>query len=90
MNDTQTSNETETKAPATSPVGVIEEKTTAVVHALRDVGATWADVGIGIGRVALENSARALGRTAKLLETLQEQLKRGEEHGKREEDRPAV
>ena len=40
-----------------------------------DIGLSWADAGIGIGKTALENSARALDRTAKYLSLYQERLK---------------
>lgn len=40
-----------------------------------DIGLSWADAGIGIGKIALENSARALDRTAKCLSLYQEKLK---------------
>ena len=43
---------------------------------LYDVGITWAQVGIGFGKTALETSARALDRTAKRLGDLQTQIKR--------------
>jgi predicted amidohydrolase YtcJ len=46
-----------------------------VASSLYDVGVTWAQMGIGLGKTALESLARALDRTAKLLGDLQTQIK---------------
>jgi hypothetical protein len=42
----------------------------SVVGALLDLGAAWAAHGLNAGKLSLENSARALEKTAKTLETL--------------------
>ena len=65
MNETQ-------NTTATKPRAAFDPS--ALVNALREVGATWAETGVGIGRVALENSAKALERTAKALLTIEEKL----------------
>ncbi|WP_437730930.1 hypothetical protein [Sorangium sp. So ce1335] len=57
-------------APATKP---------PFVETLRALGTSWAEVAIGYGRVALENAARALDRTAGKLGELQGKLKKGDE-----------
>ena len=46
------------------------------VNTLLEVGATWAETGIGFGRVALTSSAHALERTAKALLELEGKLRR--------------
>ncbi|MFS8068901.1 MAG: hypothetical protein ACMG6S_21280 [Byssovorax sp.] len=46
-----------------------------VASTLYDVGVTWAQKGIGLGKTALENLARVLDRTAKRLGDLQTQIK---------------
>jgi hypothetical protein len=83
MNETTNAAVQETSSPEAPPPAAehaerhaAEAAASSVVNTLCDVGATWAQVGIGIGKVALENSARALERTAKLLGDLQGQLKR--------------
>ena len=47
----------------------------SLVDALFDLGTAWAGHGIGYGKLALEESAKVLARTAKTLEALQERLK---------------
>ena len=47
----------------------------SVADTIVDFGILWADKGIGFGKSALENSARALDRTAKYLEEFQGRLK---------------
>jgi hypothetical protein len=49
-----------------------------VVEALREIGTTWAETALGYGRVALENVAHAIERTAEKLGELQDKLKKGE------------
>lgn len=66
-------NETQSTPNATKPRAAFDPS--ALVNALREVGATWAETGIGIGRVAIENSAKALERTAKALQVIEEKLK---------------
>lgn len=68
MNETQTQTKPGSEKAA--------HKASAFVDALFDVGATWAETGIGLGRVALQNSAEALTRTAKALEVLEEKFRR--------------
>ena len=46
----------------------------SLVDALFDVGTAWAGYGIGYGKLALEESAKVLARTAKTLEALQKRL----------------
>jgi len=59
------------------------DKPKSIVEALLDVGAAWAAHGLHAGRFSLENSARALERTAKTLETLARQFE--EKGGKKGE-----
>ena len=61
-------------APQASPAEA-PAATARVASTLYDVGVTWAQVGIGLGKTALENLARALERTAKRLGDLQTQIK---------------
>ncbi|MGK3986854.1 hypothetical protein WME99_27650 [Sorangium sp. So ce136] len=49
-----------------------------LVETLRALGTSWAEVAIGYGRIALENTARVLDRTAGKLGELQGKLKKGE------------
>lgn len=65
MNQTQNTTDTKPRA-AFDP--------SAIVNVLREVGAAWAETGVGIGRIALENSAKALERTAKSLLVIEEKL----------------
>ncbi len=53
---------------ATKKDGTREPKT--IVSALLDLGAAWAAHGLNAGKFSLENSARALEKTAKTLEVL--------------------
>jgi len=52
------------------------KKKSTLVDALFDVGTAWAEYGLNYGKFALESSAKALTRTAKALEALQEKLKK--------------
>jgi hypothetical protein len=45
-----------------------------LLDAALDVGSAWAEYGLDYGKFALENSAKALVRTARAIETLQQQL----------------
>ena len=47
----------------------------SIVDAVFDLGIAWAEVGLAQGKLALENSARALSRTAKTLGDLENALK---------------
>jgi hypothetical protein len=53
-----------------------EQKEGSFVDTLFDLGTTWADAGIGYGKIALEHTAKALEKTAKSLEQLQGKLKK--------------
>jgi hypothetical protein len=66
------SNETESDgaSPASPERGQDMNAAKTVVGALVDLGAAWAAHGLDAGRFSLENSARALTKTAKTLETL--------------------
>lgn len=63
---------TENTVEATAEV--TREKTETIVDALFDIGTAWAEAGVGYGKIALENSAKALSRTAAALATIQERL----------------
>jgi hypothetical protein len=52
------------------------KKTHPFVSAVVDLGAAWAAHGLDAGRLSLENSARALTRSAKTLETLARELEK--------------
>lgn len=47
-----------------------------LVVALVDLGSAWAAHGLDAGKLSLENSAKALTRTAKTLETLARELEK--------------
>ena len=53
-----------------------EEKKTAVVDTLFDVGETWASHGLKIAESALVSSAKTLTSVSKLLGNLADELKR--------------
>jgi hypothetical protein len=57
-------------------VEAVRAKATQTLNTLFDFGAVWADAGIGYVRLTVENGARALERTAKLLEAYQARLKK--------------
>ncbi|MGK4003154.1 hypothetical protein WMF31_11065 [Sorangium sp. So ce1036] len=68
-------------AAATPPAEASASKASgpaALLETLRERGTAWAEVAIGYGRIALENTARALDRTAGKLGELQEKLKKGD------------
>lgn len=64
-NNTETTESTNEKAAALK----------SIVDAVFDLGIAWAEFGLGQGKTALENSARALSRTAKTLGDLETALK---------------
>jgi hypothetical protein len=66
---TQTTHESKSQ-----PIAAASSKP-SVADTIVDFGLLWADKGIGFGKTALENGARALDRTAKCLETYQLRLK---------------
>lgn len=53
-----------------------EKKQHPFVVAIVDLGSAWAAHGLDAGKLSLENSARALTRTAKTLETLARELEK--------------
>lgn len=55
---------------STGSVADKTEPTKTIVEALLDLGAAWAAHGLNAGKFSLENSARALEKTAKTLEVL--------------------
>lgn len=61
------------EAPS-APVGPIGEKVSFVIGSIVDLGTTLAGTGIGYVRQTIENSARALDRTARLLAGYQEKI----------------
>lgn len=67
---------TETTEVKAEVIDETKEKAKSLVDLVFDVGQAWADSGIGYGKFALENSAKALSRTAKALEALQEKLRK--------------
>lgn len=48
------------------------EKSKKMFETLADLGAGWAVYGLKVGKLALEQSAKTLGNTAKLLDALAE------------------
>jgi hypothetical protein len=52
------------------------KKNHPIVSALVDLGSAWAAHGLDAGRLSLENSAKALTRSAKTLETLARELEK--------------
>ncbi len=52
------------------------DATGSLVDALFDVGTAWAEHGLGVGKVALESTAKVLERTAKALEEVQQRFKK--------------
>jgi hypothetical protein len=62
--------EQERKNSTTEPSKTNEDTPKSIVEALLDLGASWAAHGLNAGKFSLENSARALEKTAKTLEGL--------------------
>ena len=60
-------------APAAAPA-----QKASVIESLREIGVAWAEAAVGFGKIALENVAHALERTAERLGTLQDKLKKGD------------
>jgi hypothetical protein len=52
------------------------KKKSPFVTALVDLGSAWASHGLDAGRLSLENSAKALTKTAKALENLARELEK--------------
>jgi diphthamide synthase (EF-2-diphthine--ammonia ligase) len=83
MSETQSINDTRavnsvTEAPAFDVKSATAAKAASLVETLRELGTAWAGAAVGYGKVALENAAHALERTAEKLGTLQEKLKKGD------------
>jgi hypothetical protein len=70
MSETETTRATKPEFTAAAAA-----KASSFADTIVDIGVSWAEAGIGIGKTALENSARALDRTAKCLSVYQERLK---------------
>lgn len=70
----------ETQSTQTTP----ETSKGTLADTIVDLGLTWADMGLGLGKAAIESTARALNATAKHLETFQEQLKAAHKGGDKE------
>ena len=51
-------------------------KKSPIMTALVDLGSAWAAHGLDAGKLSLQNSARALTRTAETLETLARELEK--------------
>jgi hypothetical protein len=48
----------------------------ALLSTLAGIGSTWAAYGLKVGKIALEQSAEALGKTARTLEALSAELEK--------------
>ena len=74
------SHETESRDDGASPAsperGQDMNDAKTVVGALLELGAAWAAHGLDAGRFPLENSAKALTKAAKTLETLARELEK--------------
>lgn len=64
------------------------ERATELTKNLLDLGTIWARYGLGVGKSALETSARSLQATAKILGGLAETLAAASEPAKPEGDAP--
>jgi prophage DNA circulation protein len=73
---------TETKTTETTDSETTKKTASTLVDAVFDVGTAWADYGLNYGKFALENSAKALTRTAKAIETLQAKLRKEKDEEK--------
>jgi hypothetical protein len=73
MTETKTTETTDSEAKKTA---------STLVDTVFDVGTAWADFGLNYGKFALENSAKALTRTAKAIETLQAKLRKEKDEEK--------
>lgn len=82
MSETQSIIEpkTDNSVTGTATAGAPTDAFTAasVIETLRELGTAWAETALGYGRIALENAAHALERTAVKLGGLQDKLKKGE------------
>jgi len=55
-------------------VQAVEAASKSIVGALLDLGSSWAAHGLHAGKFSLENSARALEKTAKVLENIAQEI----------------
>lgn len=69
-------NATETNVPGAEAQPADEKKATTLVDTLFDLGLTWAELGVGQGRRALETSAKTLEKVAQSLHELQLKLRK--------------
>lgn len=56
-----------------------QDPQTSIVDAVFDVGLAWLEQGLGVAKVALEGSARAMKRTADSIDTVKTTLASREE-----------
>jgi hypothetical protein len=68
----QTHSSTETQ----KAVDTVEAASKSIVGALLDLGSAWAAHGLNAGKFSLENSARALEKTAKVLENMAQEIEK--------------
>ncbi|MBX3193295.1 MAG: hypothetical protein KF819_40305 [Labilithrix sp.] len=61
----------------------------SIVDAVFDVGTTWAEHGLVVGRLALEASAKTLQSTAKLLDRVREAVARNPASAETPEEKAA-
>ncbi len=66
--------ETQGAGADTTTEAATGERRASVVDAVFDIGTQWAALGLNLGKVALEQSARTLEATAKSLEVLAKEL----------------
>jgi hypothetical protein len=57
-------------------VETVEAASKSIVGALLDLGSAWAAQGLNAGKFSLENSARALEKTAKVLENMAQEIEK--------------
>lgn len=60
-------------APETTK-NIPEEKKASIVDTVFDIGVSWVNVGLKMGQMALENSAKTLQETAKTLASVSAEL----------------
>ena len=69
-------NESHTVEATAEVVNEAERAAGSLVDAVFDLGTAWAEHGLGVGKMALETTAKVLDRTAKTLEEIQERFKK--------------
>jgi hypothetical protein len=67
-------NQNETHSETEKTVQAVEAASKSIVGALLDLGSAWAAHGLHAGKFSLENSARALEKTAKVLENMAQEI----------------